>query len=503
MRRTPDGAHPRVVVPRTAAALIAALLLSLWCAPSAGAHTRLESTAPAAGSTSSRPVTEVTLRFTLPVSVLGDGVVIDGPEGTVEADVAPAEDGLVLTATPGDPLGPGDYTVTWYAAAQDGHPLEGSFGFTVAGEGSGGSAGAAGTPSADTPSADATGPADADGDAGSGDAAGDAASGGDSAAHAGTHHDTGHDPATMDTPATNAANAVARLGSATALWGGLVAAGGLAFTGLVLRRRDVEDAPTVLRLVRWAGALVLLGLAVRVMARSVLVAHGDLAAAVSPSAVADSLTGTTIWDVGLQAAGAVAVAAGAWRTLRASWPAVLGAALIGAGQVVSGHSNTVEPRWLVVTADVAHLAAAATWVGGVVAIGLLLRTRRRDGRELDAALLGARFSVVAAVSVAVVGAAGVVLAAAVLDRPAQLWESTWGWFLLAKVGVVVVVGAIGAYNHFDVVPRLTARRRAVVRHAGRSRTAIGSLRRGAGRETALMVVIVVLTAWLVGASVQS
>ena len=484
MRSSLAGARPRAV--RTGAAsvllaLLASLVLTLCCAPPAAAHTRLESSVPAAGSTARAPVTEVALRFTLPVSLLGDGVVIEGPGGVVPADVAPAEDGLVLVATPAAALAAGAYTVTWTAAAQDGHPLEGTFGFTVAG----------GAPddAADEPSAGAS------------TGTGHDMSGMSGSDH-GTGHDMGHAPAAMGSPATDAAGIVTRLGGAAALWGCLVAAGALAFAGLVLRGRDEADVPTVLRLVRWSGVLLLGGLLVRVLAGAVLVAHGDLAAAVSPSAIGDSLTGTTRWDVGLQAAGGVAIAVGAWRTLPGSWAAVLGAALAGAGQVLGGHSNTVEPRWLVVTADVAHLAAAATWVGGVVALAFLLRARRRDGRDLDAALLGARFSVVAAASVAVVGVAGVLLAAGILDRPAQLWESTWGLLLLAKTGVVVVVAAIGTHNHLRVVPRLTARRRAVVRHAGLSRTASGELGRSTGRETVLMVVVVLLTAWLVAASVQ-
>ncbi|GAB3173581.1 hypothetical protein GCM10027059_44860 [Myceligenerans halotolerans] len=494
MRQTLARPHPGAVATRAAAAVLAALLLGLWCAPSATAHTRLDSSAPAAGSTSTTPVAEVALRFTLPVSPLGDGVVIEGPDGTVAADVA-TEDGLVLVATPSDELTAGDYTVSWTAAAQDGHPLEGSFSFTVAGPAPGGeTSGSTGEPSAGATPA----PGETTGDTG----ADDSSTGSHSGAGSDDGHDMGHDPSAMDSPVTGAAGTVARLGSAAALWGGLVAAGGLAFAGLVLRGRDEADVPSVLRLVRWAGVLVLIGLTVRVLARSVLVAHGDLAAAVSPSAIRVSLTPTTIWDVGLQAAGAVAVVAGARRTLPGSWLAILGAVLMGAGHVVGGHSNTVEPRWLVVTADVAHLAAAATWVGGVVAMGLLLRDRRRDGRDLDAALMGARFSVVAALSVAVVGVTGAVLAVSILDRPGQLWETSWGLLLLAKMGVVAVVGAIGAYNHFGVVPRLTARRRGVVRHAGRSRTASGTLQRSAGRETALMVVIVLLTAWLVAASVQ-
>jgi copper transport protein len=477
MRRTSVGVRSGAVVIRAVVGVLV-LVLALWCAPSATAHTRLESSAPAAGSTSDAPVTEVTLRFTLPVSRLGEGIVIDGPEGVVLADVAAAGDGLVLVATPSEALTTGDYTVTWTAAAQDGHPLEGTFGFTVTGAGpSEPTTGGTGTPSA-------------------------GASSGTDHDMSGMDHDMGHEPSAMDSPATDVAAALARLGSAVTLWSGLVAAGALAFTAFVLRGRDEADAPVVLRLARWAGVLILGGLALRVLAGSVLVAHGDLAAAVSPSAISDSLTGTTLRELGLQAAGAIALAVGARRNLRGSWLAVIGAVLVGAGHVLGGHSNTVEPRWLVVTADVAHLAAAATWVGGVVSMGLLLRARHRDGYDLDAALMAARFSVVAALSVTVVGVAGVVLAVGIIDRPEQLWQSSWGLLLLAKVGVVVVVGVIGAYNHFRVVPRLTARRRGVVRHAGRSYRAGSTLRRSAGRETTLMVVIVLLTAWLVAASIQ-
>ena len=270
MRRTPAGARSGAVVTRAAVGLLAALVVALWCAPSATAHTRLESSAPAAGSTSDRPVTEVTLQFTLPVSPLGDGIVIDGPGGTVAADVAAAGDGLVLVATPSDALGAGDYTVTWTAAAQDGHPLEGTFGFTVTGASPSEPAAGAGAPSAGT----TTAPGEADGETDTGDTGdGDAGSGSGmdhdmSDMDHDMGHDMGHDPSAMDTPATDVAGAVARLGNAAALWGGLVAAGGLAFVALVLRGRDEADAPVVLRLARWAGAVILGGLVVRVLAGS-------------------------------------------------------------------------------------------------------------------------------------------------------------------------------------------------------------------------------------------
>lgn len=465
-------------------AALAALVLASWCAPFASAHTKLDSTAPAAGSTSDTPVDEVALRFTLPVTALGDGIVVEGPAGKVTADVASAEAGLVLVATPAEPLAAGDYTVSWTAAAQDGHPLEGTFGFTVAGADGETNPGTDDEEPTGSDASEGTGTEHTDGPHGSHDM--------------GNTDGMDHDAMAMDSPAGNAAQAVARVGSAAALWGGLVGAGALVFAGVVLRGEDQEDVPVVLRVVRWTGLLILAGLAIHVAAGSVHMAHGDVAAAFSPSAIADSLTATTRWALGLQAVGAIAIAAGARRTVPGSWLAILGSVLVGAGHVLGGHSNTAEPRWLVVSADVAHLAGAATWVGGVVAMGILLHSRRRDGRALDAALIGARFSVVAAVSIAVVGAAGVVLAVEILDRPAQLWESSWGLFLLAKIAVVAVVGAIGAYNHFRVVPRLESRRfrKRSARKAG------NVLRRSAARETSLMVVIVLITAWLVAASVD-
>jgi len=138
------------------------------------------------------------------------------------------------------------------------------------------------------------------------------------------------------------------------------------------------------------------------------------------------------------------------------------------------------------------------WVGGVVVLGMLLRHRRRRGRPLNAALLGARFSVLAAGSVAVVGAAGAVLAFLILDRPEQLWQTSWGLFLLAKVAVVAVVAALGAYNHFRVVPALTSTAPQEALHGDASEL----LRRSATHETAIMFVIVLLTAWLVASSVS-
>lgn len=449
---------------RKFAVLLLASLLVLCCAPTASAHTELDSSEPADGATVDGAVSEVVLTFTRPVTPLGDTVVVEGPEGAVGVAVTQEEDGAVVVATADEDLTNGDYTVAWSVAAQDGHPLDGTVAFTVEG--------AAPAPSEASP-------------------------------HSGSGGNAATEPSsdieqTTEPGAGAFAQIVARLGNAAALWGLLVGAGGLLFAALVLRGPDRRDVPVVLRAVRWTGLLVLVGLSVRLVARSVIVAQGDVTAAASPSAVGDALAGAIVWVFGLQAVGALAVLVGVWRTLPGSWLGMIGVLLMSAGQVLGGHSNTGSPWWLVVGVDVAHLAAAAAWAGGVVMVGVVLRRRRRDGRALDASLIGSRFSTVAAMSLVVVGIAGILLAVEILDRPAQLWESSWGLFLLAKVAVVAVVGAIGAYQHFRVVPVLQA-----PGHGSRRAHTAGSLlQRGAGHETALLVIVVLLTAWLVTASVH-
>ena len=475
-RRVHRPGNPYSRIPALAGAVLLGLLLLLAGAVPAQAHTDLETVEPADGSTADGPVAEVVLTFTLPVTPLGEAVEVTGPDGAVPVAVTPQDDGVVLLATPQEPLTDGDYTLEWSVAAEDGHPLDGTVAFTVTGAApDGGSTDDGSVDEGAAPDAEAAPTATAEADAAT-------------------------DPeaeAAEDDAAVFAAVA-ARLAGAAVLWGALVGGGGLLFAALVLRGRDRHDVPAVLTAVRWVGVLALVGVPLRLAARSVVVAQGDVTAAVSPPALADALTGGTGLVLGLQAAGALAMLLGARRTLVGSWLAVVGTLLLGAGIVLDGHSNSVGPHWLVVITDVTHLLAAAAWVGGVVMVGVVLRRRRRDARPLDAGLLGSRFSVLATASVVIVGIAGVGLAVAILDRPSQLWETSWGLFLLAKVAVVAVVATIGAYQHFRVVPMLQAPGHG----ARRAHVAGRLLQRGAGHETAFMVVVVLLTAWLVAASVH-
>ena len=471
-------ARPRPAVARALAAALLAVAIALLTAPTARAHTELDTTDPADGATVDRPVDRLVLTFTLPVTPLGDAVTLAGPDGDVPVEVTQEQDGAVVIATPAEPLTDGDYAVTWTAAAEDGHPLDGTYAFAVA------VAGAAPEPTASpTPTASRSGAVTPSAAAEPSATPSPAATHADPEAAGGDSDDL-------------AARIVARTGSAIALWALLVGGGALVFAATALRGRDAPDAARIVAGVRWCGALLLGGLALRLVGRSALLAGGAFADAVTPDALGDALAGTAAWVFGLQAAGGLLMLLGARRTPARSWLAWLGVALAGAGHVLGGHSNTAEPRGLVLTADIAHLAAAAVWAGGVLGLVAVLRRRARDGRAADAGAMASRYGVIASAAFVVVGLAGIALTWAIVDRPSDLWTTTWGFTLLVKVALVAAIAGIGAYTHFRVVPRLARDDAAAAEEAGH-------LRRAVGWESVLFAAVVIATAILVAASVHA
>lgn len=112
----------------TAAVLAAALGIVLPAAPAA-AHTELKSTAPAAKSTTTKPVTEVTLTFTGLIKKPGTTIAVTGPDKTsYSTGAAEVLDKTITQKVDG--LAVGAITVAWRTSAADGHPMQGSFTFT-------------------------------------------------------------------------------------------------------------------------------------------------------------------------------------------------------------------------------------------------------------------------------------------------------------------------------------------------------------------------------------
>jgi putative copper resistance protein D len=143
------------------------------------------------------------------------------------------------------------------------------------------------------------------------------------------------------------------------------------------------------------------------------------------------------------------------------WPARLMLALLYALMLsYSATSHAADagdftaPEWI----DSLHLAAAASWGGGVFAAVLFLfpalaRDAARRRRLLDACLR--RLSALSATALAVVVASGVVNTRLRLGGLAPLLDSSYGHVLLGKILLVAAMAALGGINRFFLIPRVS------------------------------------------------
>lgn len=104
---------------------------------------------------------------------------------------------------------------------------------------------------------------------------------------------------------------------------------------------------------------------------------------------------------------------------------------------LSGHSSSGGSHDLATNSLIIHLVAGAVWAGGLFA---LLALVVRHGRDAD--LAARRFSAVALWCFAAMAVSGVVNAL-VRVRPSDLFTSSYGWLIVAKVVALCVLGGIG------------------------------------------------------------
>ncbi|PPA60240.1 copper resistance CopC family protein [Micromonospora chalcea] len=120
---------------RTVSALLAALFtaaLLLVPATPAAAHNSLQEATPARDARLTTAPTQVTLRFLQRLNPAFTTITLrDSTDRQVPAS-APAVDGATGTVTIEEPLGNGTYTVAYRVVSRDGHPVQGSYRFTVA-----------------------------------------------------------------------------------------------------------------------------------------------------------------------------------------------------------------------------------------------------------------------------------------------------------------------------------------------------------------------------------
>ncbi len=115
-------------------AVFALLMLSLTPVAPASAHTEIDHTTPAAGASVEAGVQNVSVVFTDKILNLADSteiVISDAAGQAVEVSCVEVKNSSISA----DAFFPtaGDYEVTWRTVAEDGHPIDGTFSFSVTG----------------------------------------------------------------------------------------------------------------------------------------------------------------------------------------------------------------------------------------------------------------------------------------------------------------------------------------------------------------------------------
>ena len=131
------------------------------------------------------------------------------------------------------------------------------------------------------------------------------------------------------------------------------------------------------------------------------------------------------------------------------WSLTLVAVVWLASTAAISHGAAVGAGWIWGTLfDALHLATAAIWIGGLLALLLVLRHHPQARVESVR-----RFSVVAALSVPILAAAGLLSALVQIPDIAGVWNGDWGAAFIVKAILLVVLFSAAAANAFLLRPR--------------------------------------------------
>jgi len=424
---------------RTIGALLIGVLL--WLIPSAaGAHASLTATDPAEGAVLVTAPTTVTLTFNEPVSLGDAGIRLFDDVGTETPLEAHAIDTTIQATLPAG-LADGSYLVSWRVISADGHPISGALSFAI---------GEASTSAIDAP-------------------------------------DLGDDPAV-----TRLLSIVQGIG-----YVGLLTIAGMVLFHLLILRADpwLQEGPLASPRLRITLAVITivayLASVPLTVARQQGMAIGDLTDVARwwrdlPTDVATS--------VAIVIAGVLLTTIVAPRLPNARLQQVV--ALIGSGGGLAalsiiGHTRIMHPTWLIVTSNILHTIAGATWIGGVIGLAIVLRSvAATDGAR--AARIVARFSLLAGIPVGMLAITGVISGWMILQSISALVDTNYGRLLIVKVGLALLVCLLAAANHFRLVPAIRTTPDAADQWQRLRRSILG--------EVTLLVAVLLVTGFLVNQS---
>ena len=400
-------------------------------------HATLVSSEPAANSRLATAPTQIRLVYSEPIEGKLAKVSLVPASGTpivLRAGGDPRDVHAVIA--PVDALSAGTYKVEWRVVSADGHPVDGSFSFTV------------GDTTVGTPIAPVAPPQ--------------------------TAQPEPREEAEVWGPAAFGAPLIPAVLRGTGL-GALMATVGLLLFMAAAKPNAAQHGDRRLRSVTTAFAVaapVLLGAH---LVTWLINTSPDLK--FDPAWAASAL-GTTVGKIELWRVGLTILALWAWWLARRTRLALLfaAAAVVVSGAV--GHSAAIAPAWAV-PAKAIHLLATAVWVGGL--LWLLIRPAGDDvqlfATDADRVSSRALWAVIA------VAFTGVVQTRLFLDSWSGLVTSAYGLLVLAKTAGLLVLVAFGAYNRQRVMPRLTAEPNG---------TEVGVLRASVTREIVVVAIVILL-----------
>lgn len=400
-------------------------------------HARLLYSAPVDGARLTRAPESIQLVFSEAVVAELSQITVTGPDGvTIQLTVAHApRESHILFGTIG-PLSTGSHRVAWRVVSADGHPVAGTFSFALIPTVVDSALFPPIIPGTTSPRPPSSGSI------------------------------TPIQPAVGDgQPAPKTASLLRGLGL-----GSMMAGIGLLFFGSAAgSRRNLNPSSLVIRFLGF-GALLLAG---HMAAWLYHISPGQGLSGVFGAAALKSTVGLTESARVLLAVLALwAVAAGS-RGLAL----LFGFTCLGVSGAI-GHSAAIDPI-LAIPAKIVHLTAAAIWLGGLLWLGWTFR------RDITAFRIEARrVSSAALIAVIVVAGSGVGQALLYLDWPWDLLSTDYGRLVSAKIGGLLLLILLGAYNRFSLVPNLDDSRK------GRK------LSRSVSQEIVVMLTILVISGFL-------
>jgi putative copper resistance protein D len=192
------------------------------------------------------------------------------------------------------------------------------------------------------------------------------------------------------------------------------------------------------------------------------------------------------------------IAAGVWAALapgRLRVLVVVPLCLFWYAQCMTSHASAEGDVNLFMLAYASHLGLASLWVGEVLvaaavvlsSAAVLQQAARSERTAYVQALSGA-----ATISLAGVFATGLYLAWRMVGTRADLFGTSYGQTLLAKLVLVGLAAAMGGFNRFFVIPALIASEQA----AAAANAAAARFRRVLLLETLVLLAVLVLAAVL-------